>query len=263
MPISYAVVGASRGIGLEYIRQLAARPDSIVFAVVRNKQTSIHLAGAIADLKNVHVVEADVVDYKSLERAAKEVAAVTGGKLDYLIHNAARMNVESIFLGFNDYENIEALDADFIDAYKINTLGVIHSISAFLPLLRAGSAKKIVVISTGGAVPQLVLQAGIANMCAYGATKAAAALATTKWALQLKGEGFVVVSLTPGLVDTTDTFGESGDPEAKATLHKIAEGTKAFVLETPEQSVTAQLQVIDQLTSADNGKFLSHRPRSG
>lgn len=87
---------------------------------------------------------------------------------------------------------------------------MIHSISAFLPLLRAGSAKKIVVISTGGAVPQLVLQADIANMCAYGATKAAAALATTKWALQLKGEGFVVVSLTPGLVDTTDTFGESG-----------------------------------------------------
>ncbi|KAI0820521.1 NAD-P-binding protein [Trametes gibbosa] len=262
MPVSYAVVGASRGIGLEYVRQLAARPDVIVFAVIRNKKSSTHLAAAVENLKNVHVVEADVVDYKSLERAAKEIAAVTGGTLDYLIHNAARMDIGSILRGYDDYENVDALDADFIDAYKVNTLGVIHAIRAFLPPLRAGSSKKIIVISTGGAVPDVVFQVGIANMCAYGATKAAAALATTKWALQLKEEGFAVVSLTPGLVDTTDTYGESGDPDAKAALEKISEGMETFLLETPEQSVRAQLQVIDHLTPSDNGKFLSHRPQS-
>ncbi len=156
-----------------------------------------------------------------------------------------------------------------------------HSVAAFLPLLRAAPTKKIVVISTHGAVPAVVYNVEIANMCAYGTTKAAGALATAKWALQLKGEGFTVVSLTPGLVDTTDTIGptgelfslflsrervvgkrltrkRTGDPEGKEILRKIAEGTTAFVLETPEQSVRAQLQVIDRLTPADNGAFLDH-----
>ena len=36
-------------------------------------------------------------------------------------------------------------------------------------------------------------------------TKAAAWIATVKWALKLKDEGFVVVSLSPGLVDTMGT----------------------------------------------------------
>ncbi|EIW57033.1 NAD-P-binding protein [Trametes versicolor FP-101664 SS1] len=258
MTTSYAVVGASRGIGLEYVRQLAGRPDTVVFAIVRNAKGSTHLAAAIANLKNVHVVEADIVDHASLERAAEEVAAVTGGKLDFLIHNAARMSGDTVFFGFDHYPSMDALDADFIEAFKINALGVVHSVTAFLPLLRAAPTKKIIVISTHGAVPAVVYSADIADMCAYGTTKAAGALATAKWALQLKGEGFTVVSLTPGLVDTTDTIGPSGDAEGKEMLRKIAEGTTAFVLETPEQSVRAQLQVIDRLTPADNGAFLDH-----
>ena len=42
-------------------------------------------------------------------------------------------------------------------------------------------------------------------MCAYGMTKAAAHIATTKFALQLKDEGFVVVTLDPGVVNTGAT----------------------------------------------------------
>ena len=83
---SFVVVGASRGIGLEYIRQLvsptspffdlvtyaartyqAKRPDAVVFALVRNPAKSSHLNSAVATLKNVHVFAADVTDYRSLE----------------------------------------------------------------------------------------------------------------------------------------------------------------------------------------------------
>lgn len=48
-------------------------------------------------------------------------------------------------------------------------------------------------------------------MSAYGMTKAAALIATTKWAVKLKDDGFVVISLSPGLVDTTGTMGENGE----------------------------------------------------
>ncbi|KAI0747067.1 NAD-P-binding protein [Daedaleopsis nitida] len=262
----YAVVGASRGIGLEYVRQLAARPDAIVFAVVRNARKSNHLNAAISGMENVHVVEADVADHTTLERAAKQVSEISGGKLDCLIHNAARMDVDSVFKDIESFGSMQQLDADFITAYKTNALGVIHSITAFLPLLRASTAnlKKIVVVSTGGADHKLVLHCGIANMTAYGMTKAAALMATTKWAIKLKDEGFVVVSLSPGLVDTTDTLGESGDPEAKAMVKVIASnfpqpvGGSPVFLQSPAESVADQLKLIDALKPSDNGLLLAH-----
>ncbi|KAI0373559.1 NAD-P-binding protein [Pilatotrama ljubarskyi] len=262
MAVFYAVVGASRGIGLEYVRQLAGRADAVVFAVVRNKASSKHLTVTAAGLGNVHIVEGDVVDARSISRAAEEIASISGGKLDYLIHNAARMDISLFFRGYDDYANMEELDSDFIDAFKVNTLGVIHSIAAFLPLLRAGQAKKIIVISTGGADPGSITNFGIAGMVAYGTTKAAAVMASTKWAVQFKNEGFVVVSLTPGLVDTTGTIGDSGDPEGHDRLVKAADALReagsTLQLETPAQSVAKQLQVIENLTSSDSGKLLSH-----
>ncbi|KAI0753730.1 NAD-P-binding protein [Fomes fomentarius] len=209
---SYAVIGASRGIGLEFVRQLANRPNTTVFAVVRNTRTSAHLASAVQYSNNVHVVEADVSDYGSLKHAAKQVSEITSGTLDCLIHNAALMDYKATYKGYGDYADMEELDAEFITAYKVNTLGVIHGISAFLPLLRASSAspKKIVVISSAGADHKFVNLLGMADTTAYGITKAAAVVATSKWAVQLKDEGFVVVSLLPGLVDTSGTVGEHG-----------------------------------------------------
>ena len=45
----------------------AKRPDAIVFALVRNPANSNHLNSAVATLKNVHVLAADVADYRTLE----------------------------------------------------------------------------------------------------------------------------------------------------------------------------------------------------
>ena len=49
-------------------------------------------------------------------------------------------------------------------------------------------------------------------MAAYGMSKAAALVATTKFAVKLKDEGFIVISLNPGLVDVSGTTGGSGKP---------------------------------------------------
>lgn len=94
--------------------------------------------------------------------------------------------------------------------FRVNALGPVHSITAFLPLLRASPTKKIVVVSTGGADLAFIRAVEIASMSAYGMTKAAALIATTKFALKLKDEGFIVCSLSPGLVDVSGTIGESG-----------------------------------------------------
>ncbi|KAM5539647.1 hypothetical protein V8D89_006756 [Ganoderma adspersum] len=258
----YAVVGASRGIGLEYVRQLASRSDTVVFAIVRNPAGSTHLQAAATSLKNVHIIAGDVANYSTLERAAKQVAEVTGGKLDCLIHNAANMNINTVHKGFDDYANMEELDSEFISAFKVNSLGPVHSIMAFLPLLRAANTKKIVVIGSGAGDVKSVQTLNMVNMAAYGMTKAAAMIATTKFAIKLKDEGFVVVTLTPGVVDTSATAGADGDAAAKgyaAFTSSVKDATGIEVaMQTPQTSVAAQLRTIDALEPSHNGLFLSH-----
>ncbi|KAM5539650.1 hypothetical protein V8D89_006759 [Ganoderma adspersum] len=256
---SYVVVGASRGIGLEYIRQLASRPDAIVFAIVRNPAGSTHLHAAITSLENVHILAGDVADYATLECAAGQVSEISGGKLDYLIHNAAKLDASTVFKGFHDYSNMEDLDHDFVSAFKVNSLGPVHSITAFLPLLRASTTKKIIVIGSSGGDPKTILSIGLANLCAYGMTKAAAIVATTKFAMQLKHEGFVVVTLDPGLVNTSGTTPLSDFDAFKGMLETFKKETKIQTKgQTPEDAVAAQLKVIDGLEPAHNGLCLSH-----
>ncbi|KAI0674070.1 NAD-P-binding protein [Trametes maxima] len=261
MTVFYAIAGASRGIGLEYVRQLASKKDSVVFAIVRNKQTSMFLAAAVRGLNNVHVIEGDVGDHKSIARAALEISSISGGKLDYLINNAGKTG-GAIFKGYNDYTNLDELDSDFMDAFNVNTLGVIHSIYAFLPLLRAGSAKRIIVIGAEVGRTATVAALRLANMTAYCITKASGEMATLKWALTLADEGFTVITMHPGAVDVSETTSKADLAAAAPAYAAFTESVKNNAEEIPfltaEQSVKAQLIVIDKLQPSDNGSYMTY-----
>ncbi|CDO69945.1 hypothetical protein BN946_scf184836.g19 [Trametes cinnabarina] len=255
---SYAVIGASRGIGLEYIRQLAKGQDSIVFAVVRDPASS-YLQHVLAEHANVHVIQADVTDPHSLQRAAEQTSILSGSSLDLLIHNAARTDTRLNFRGFDDYKDLDELDSDFIDSFKVNTLGVVHSIAAFLPLLRRGTDKKIVVLNTEGASVSLTLRSRVADVAAYCTTKSAAAMVAAKYAAALGKEGFVVVSMAPGVVDTSSTSADETAAESfKQVMVRMAEAGFHPELLTPAQSVEKQLTVINGLGQEMNGAFLSY-----
>ncbi|KAH9851227.1 NAD-P-binding protein [Lenzites betulinus] len=256
---SYAVIGASRGIGLEFIHQIAKKPDAVVFAVARDVNAP-HLKAFAEDYKNVHVVQGDVAEHRSMARAADEVAALSGGTLDVLIHNAARMNSAQIFRGFDDYKDLDELDEDFRDAFNVNTLGVIHSITAFLPLLllSTASTRKIAVISSGGALPARIVRTGEGDVVAYSTTKAAAVMVAAKFAARLASERFSIISLTPGVVDTSGTATATSERSFKDVADQLSRVGISTELLTPAQSVTAQLEVIDNLTAAQNGAVLSH-----
>ncbi|KAI0674063.1 NAD-P-binding protein [Trametes maxima] len=263
MTVYYAIAGASRGIGLEFVRQLAARKDSVVFAIVRNKRSSTFLAEVAANLRNVHIVEGDVGDHRSIARAAAEVSSISGGKLDYLINNAAKTD-GTAFKGYGDYTDLDELDADFTAAYNVNVLGVIHSVYAFLPLLRAGSAKKIIVIGSEAGKTATVSALGLGSLPAYSMTKAAAEMAALKWALMLADEGFIVITLHPGSVDVSETTSEADRVATAPAFEKLFEnikkatGVSEIKLITTEESVKAQLEVIDKLQPSDNGSYLTY-----
>lgn len=144
-----------------------------------------------------------MVDHKSLKLAASEVSKVTNNSLDHLIVNGAYINPEDYFItptGFIGQEDL--LRREFINNLDVNLIGVIHSINAFLPLIRNGNAKKVTVISTGLADLELAQKADIPFSVLYSATKAATNIVVAKYAVELRGEGIIFLALSPGVVNT-------------------------------------------------------------
>ncbi|KAJ7492102.1 hypothetical protein FB451DRAFT_1216994 [Mycena latifolia] len=136
--------------------------------------------------KNITVLEADVTDVEALELAATEVSKATGGKLDCLINNAALMNHAGFTL--DQFPSPEAVERDLVDHFKVNVVGVVHTTDAFLPLLRKGSTKKVISLSTGLGDPEFTLLAEAAGDPSYSISKAALNMAVAKYAAQFKDE---------------------------------------------------------------------------
>jgi len=96
----------------------------------------------------VHTIEADNEDGLAIDVAAKKVAEITGGSLDVLILNGAMLMHERNILNFDQYPSQELLEEDLLKFFKANVIGPVHTVNAFLPLLKAGQMKKCIAISS-------------------------------------------------------------------------------------------------------------------
>lgn len=97
------------------------------------------------------MIEGDVNDFEAFQKAAEATAKITGGALDILINNVALVSAVTEFKTQSSFNNVDfhELEADFLECFKVNTLGLVHTVQAFLPLIRKGELKKVVNISTG------------------------------------------------------------------------------------------------------------------
>ncbi|KAH9895818.1 NAD(P)-binding protein [Cubamyces lactineus] len=258
---SYVITGASRGIGLEFVTQLSKDPNNTVFGLVRNPQTATKLLELQKSRPNVHVFKADITDVPALKAAAAEVGKVTGGSLDYLINNAALLSNERIGLTLTTYPDEKVLEEDLVDSFRTNVVGVVHTVNAFLPLLRKGTAKKVITLSTGLAALDVTLGTGFAVHVPYSVSKAALNQAVAKYAAELRDEGFVFLAISPGVVDTVpkpltpveEEFFKSMVPK----FQKYAPHWDGQPL-SPETFVGLMLGIIDKVTLKDTGAFISH-----
>ncbi|KAL4802430.1 NAD(P)-binding protein [Aspergillus unguis] len=199
---SYAITGASRGIGLEFVRQLAASETNTIIAIVRNPESQ-----AIAELgsksSNVHIVKGDVTDPKSILAAASTASAVLNGQLDVLIHNSNAVDMATVALNPSQYPfDADATRAAFEPSLVTALYGGLWTTNAFLPLIEKGSRKKIVHISSGMADTDLIRASGLSFSVAYSAAKAGMNVQVAKYAAELKPKGIKVLALSPGWVDT-------------------------------------------------------------
>jgi NAD(P)-dependent dehydrogenase (short-subunit alcohol dehydrogenase family) len=201
---SYAITGASKGIGLEYVRQVAATSANLVLAIVRDPESPA-IAKLASGKSNIHIVKGDVTDPKSLLDAARAVGAITGNKLDVLIHNSNAMDTATAYLSPSQIPlDVEATQAMFDLSFRTGIYGSLWTTNAFLPLIENGREKKIVYISTGMADLDLITAAGISYAVPYAVAKAGMNVQVAKYAVELKPKDIKVLALSPGWVDTWD-----------------------------------------------------------
>jgi len=192
------VVGASRGIGLELCRQLAARGDRVI-ATCR--------APAADELAGLGVTVIGGVDVAEAGAVAKLAHQLTDTKIDQLIHNAGILSRET--LDDLDFERILA-------QFKVNALGPLRVVHALQDCLAPG-AKIGIVSSRVGSLGDNT-SGGIYG---YRMSKAAVNMAGVNLALDLRARGIAVRLLHPGLV-ATEMTGRRGIDPAEAARGLIA-----------------------------------------
>jgi NAD(P)-dependent dehydrogenase (short-subunit alcohol dehydrogenase family) len=220
------ITGSNRGIGLEYVRQYAAKGWKVI-ATCRNPAEATELQTLAKANPAVVVEKMDVSDVEQIDALAGKYkdkpidvvsnnAGITGGMMSQMFGKKMEWPV-------------------FEQILKTNVVGPLKVAEAFLPNLLAGQQKKLVnVTSSEGSI------AGVnsARLYFYRASKAALNMEMRNLAFALKGKGIAVALINPGPVDTD-----------------MMKGLPKAMLRTKEDAVKDLIRITDQLNLENTGSF--------
>ena len=213
---TYFITGASRGLGIEFVRQLGARGDKVL-AAVRGRSSDSELSAMGAK-----VIPMDVSDESSIAAAAKLLGSEP---VDVLINNAG-VNAEA--------KRLEDLRTEELaEVFKINAIAPLLVAKGLLPNLKSGNQRKVINISSD--MGSIAHNAG-GSSYAYRGSKAALNMLSKCMANELRNDGFTCIALDPGWVKTD--MGGQGAPL------------------TPQESISLMLKVIDALKPGQTGTYL-------
>jgi len=215
------VTGATRGIGYETARQLAAAGVQVLLAGrSRNRATDAALSLQKEGLA-VEAIALDVTQAESIAAAVKEVER-RHGRLDILVNNAGILADEP-----NRKPSEQTLET-WRKTFDTNVFGLIAVTQAFLPLLRKSEAGRIVNVSS--ILGSLALHNDPASSIyhfkvpAYNVSKSAVNAWTVQLAYELRDTNIKVNTIHPGYVKTDMNKGEGeiGAPEGAETSVQLA-----------------------------------------
>ena len=217
------VSGANRGIGFGTTVEMAKQGFNVV-AGYRDENRAESLFAKAKEYGKIFPVKVDVTIESDLEQLYDFIER-RFAHLDILI-NCAGVNV-------NEPAQINELAwADFAQSILVNLGGPFLTSKYLFPLLKKGTEKKVINISSQ--MGSIQLSGGGATP--YRVSKAALNMLTKNQAIEYKREGITVVCLHPGWVKT-----DMGGTGAKLSAM---------------ESVNGIVNIISKLTMNDNGKSL-------
>jgi NAD(P)-dependent dehydrogenase (short-subunit alcohol dehydrogenase family) len=224
---TYFLTGANRGIGLEFVRQLASDRSTTIIAGVRSKTNSTSELSALNKNNNIHIIEVDISSPDSLSSVEFRVAEIlsrTGSNLDY-IFNVAGINSTSTDT------SLTLTPESLQNHMQTNVFGpakIVQSLARYL-------ARGATVLNMTSGLGSLTVATDVTKCCTYSMSKAALNMLTLHQAKDLKGAGVKVICMDPGWV-------------------KTRMGGKGAMIEA-EVSVESMLDVIRRLKDSDSGKY--------
>ncbi|CAJ2657845.1 unnamed protein product [Trifolium pratense] len=243
------VQGASRGIGLEFVKQLLENNDKgHVIATCRNPNTStglLHLKDRFDDC--LQILPLDLTIESSIEESALSIKE-TYGHLNLLINVSGIFSIPGVLQPETTLNKLEK--SSLMLAYEVNAVGPILVIKHMWPLLKVGGGigterSSAVVASLSSRVASIGNNR-LGDWHSYRSSKTALNQLSKTISLEFarKKDPIISILLHPGTVDTdlTKPF-QKNIPKEK--------------LLTKEYSVQKLLHIINNVKSQDNGKFFA------
>ena len=232
------IVGAGRGIGLGFVRQILATDDiDRLYATYRQLESATELL-AITD-RRLHCLQMDITDESQIAATIKQIQSETT-KLHYMINcigilHDGEMQPEKSLRQINSEQ--------LLRYFQVTSIGAMLLFKYIQPLLKHGDRSIIATISAKvGSIGDN--QSG--GWYGYRASKAALNMFIKTTSIEYKRTcpQAIVVALHPGTTDTKLSlpFQRNVPPE------------KLFSV---DQTVAQLLKVIDKLKSDDSGEFFA------
>jgi len=221
------IVGASRGLGLEFVQQYH-RAGWQVLAACRDPANAPLLTEFAARRTGIEVAACDVTDGASVASLAN---ALAGRAIDHLIFNAG-------ISGPQTYTPADFDEQAWIEVLRTNTIAPLRFAVHFIDHVRRIEKKLMAFISSRRGS---MAENAWGGHYIYGSSKAALNCVVKSLAIDLKPQGITCVVLTPGWVKT-DMGGEQA-PLTAAT------------------SVAGMLAVLTRAIPDDAGRFYQYDGR--
>lgn len=217
------ITGASRGIGAELARRLAARGARLVLAARDEKAVEAVADECRALGAQVVAVRADV----TVERDCQAIVAgavLAFGRVDTLVNNAGI----TMWARFDEIEDVSILER----IMRVNYLGAVYCTRHALPYLRETRGRIVGIASLAGLF-------GVPTRTGYSASKHAMAGFFDSLRIELAGSGVTVTMIYPGFVATGIREAALGPDGYPRPVSPAGEGTAMSVEECATRIVRA------------------------
>ncbi|XP_038894686.1 C-factor [Benincasa hispida] len=243
------VQGASRGIGLEFVRHLLEKNEKgHVVATCRNPGQ----ATGLLELKNkfaerLCILELDVTNETTIKASAKSIEE-RYGSLNLLINASGILSIPNVLQPETTLNKVER--SSLLHAYEVNAVGPILVIKHLWPFLKAGGGsgteRDVAVVANLSARVGSIGDNRLGGWHSYRASKTALNQLTKNVSVEFarKKDPIICILLHPGTVDTD---------LSRPFQRNVPEG-KLF---TKEYSVQKLMTIINNAKSQDNGKFFA------